>query len=949
MAGGYGDYVKRLKAGLTVAAGVAAGAVSRAAEVAKDLAEDLTAFRALKDYKLAGHVASAGPGGAWRVFAAVSKKPGARHGAAPRRRAAHSSRRGRGLRAAADGGGRLTARRRRRRCTGAVFPEASVWILDKKGLMDQASRAGRARGFDAFFELQRRSAAQMVKLKHPGVVKVIEPLEETGGQMVLLTEPVFGSLANVLGQFADVPTAPPDRTGAALSPLEVKYGLAHLAETLTFLHAEAKLAHCNLCPASVVLTRDGGWKLSGFEFVASTAEFGGPASGGRGVTYEYTSAHPAPWEEYCAPPLGYTAPELVGGCLASSDVALSGAADCFSLAALAAQLLTGRQLLPVGSSTGEYRSRLAGLPSADLSGVPGTLQPLLRGMLSSGPAARPNAAAFGGSQWFTEDMLLRCLKFLDTILQRESGQKVAFLKDLATFWHQFDDRLLQHRVLPPIVAEMRSDMVALAALPVVLAIMGRMKPEGFAASGILPVLRPIFEAADGEVLLALVRHLNVFFGLMPSDAHGSVLVPLMLRAFDSTNTRAQEETLKALQRLAPELPYALLRESLMPRVVALCLRTTSLVVRTTCLALMAQAAHRLDKEAAGAMLDVAGQIVAVDRSAGTALAVLRLGEAVGLHYGPELTCAKVLPLLCPLLASPGLNAAQFGAFVAAVRALLDRVAEKTGAALAAAAEGAGSAAAAAGGGAGARAGGGGGLAAAPPAPAGGSPLAAAAGGARGPAGAGWDAALPSSAGGSSLAAGATPSTGAPWSSAAWSSSPAAPVGGGSTPSSATWGAAAAQQQQRVHGGSGGALAPDIFSSGAPSDLLGGLSLGSPAAGPAAGGSGDLFASLAAPAAPARAQPARSPVLAAALKPPPSAHTNVNLLSGGGRGGDPFAGLAAGAAGGDPFASLAGAGAAPPAAAPGDPFASLAGGAVAGARRPQQQQQQWQGGGGGSLI
>jgi hypothetical protein len=93
--------------------------------------------------------------------------------------------------------------------------------------------------------------------------------------------------------------------------------------------------------------------------------------------------------------------------------------------------------------------------------------------------------------------------------------QVAFLRDLATFWQQFDDRLLQHRVLPPIVQEMRSDAVALAALPVVLAIMGRMKPEGFAASGILPVLKPIFEHADGEVLLALVKHLSVFYNMMP--------------------------------------------------------------------------------------------------------------------------------------------------------------------------------------------------------------------------------------------------------------------------------------------------------------------------------------------------------------------------------------------------------------------------------------------------
>eukprot|EP00878_Enallax_costatus_P038064 GHUV01043206.1.p1 GENE.GHUV01043206.1~~GHUV01043206.1.p1 ORF type:complete len:249 (+),score=59.91 GHUV01043206.1:473-1219(+) len=212
-------------------------------------------------------------------------------------------------------------------------------------------RAGRARGYDTVFEQQRRSCNQMLRIKHPGVVQVLEPLEETNAQMVIVTEPIFGSLHNVLTQFSDVPTAPDDRLGVSLSQLEIKYGLYHISETLQFLHHEAKLAHCNLNPGSVVVTRDGGWKLAGFEFVASIAEFGGP--GNAGVTFEYTSACPSPWEEYSQPRLAYTAPELVGGCLASSDVSLSGAADCFSLALLTYQLITGRQLMPVGSSTGD--------------------------------------------------------------------------------------------------------------------------------------------------------------------------------------------------------------------------------------------------------------------------------------------------------------------------------------------------------------------------------------------------------------------------------------------------------------------------------------------------------------------------------------------------------------------------------------------------------------------
>lgn len=128
------------------------------------------------------------------------------------------------------------------------------------------------------------------------MIKVLEPLEETNTQMVIVTEPVFGSLHNIITQFTDVPTAPDDRTAVKLSPLEVKYGLFHLSETLQFLHHEAKLAHCNMNPSAVIVTQDGSWKLAGFEFVSSIAEFGG--SGGAAVVFEYSSACPSPWEEY---------------------------------------------------------------------------------------------------------------------------------------------------------------------------------------------------------------------------------------------------------------------------------------------------------------------------------------------------------------------------------------------------------------------------------------------------------------------------------------------------------------------------------------------------------------------------------------------------------------------------------------------------------------------------
>ena len=68
----------------------------------------------------------------------------------------------------------------------------------------------------------------------------------------------------------------------------------------------------------------------------------------------------------------------------------------------------------------------------------------------------------------------------------------------------------------------------------------------------------------------------------------------------------------------------------------------------------------------------------MDRSAGTAMAVLRLGDAISSHYGPEITAMRVMPLISPLLICPSLTSPQFAAVVKSLKEMLDRVQEKRG-------------------------------------------------------------------------------------------------------------------------------------------------------------------------------------------------------------------------------------------------------------------------------
>ena len=61
---------------------------------------------------------------------------------------------------------------------------------------------------DQFLDLVRQDAAQMMRLRHPGVVRVIQALDESKAAMAMVTEPIFASAANVLGRHDNVGKVP---------------------------------------------------------------------------------------------------------------------------------------------------------------------------------------------------------------------------------------------------------------------------------------------------------------------------------------------------------------------------------------------------------------------------------------------------------------------------------------------------------------------------------------------------------------------------------------------------------------------------------------------------------------------------------------------------------------------------------------------------------------------
>ncbi|KAL3160085.1 hypothetical protein ABBQ32_010866 [Trebouxia sp. C0010 RCD-2024] len=608
---------------------------SQAAVAAKDLSSQVVGAKCLREYTVQGLTGSAGPGNMWKIFAARSRKEGTSH------------------------------------------PLASVWILDKRAVTE-ASR-GSARVAEAFLQLCRKDAANLAKLKHPNVVRLLEPFEETRSQLLMVTEAVTASVADVL-QLRKASSAGSSGAGSLqLSELEIKHGFLQVADGLHFLHTQANQIHRGISPEAICITAAGAWKLAGFGF-AMLADFGNTNPAEAAFDYGDSSASLA--AQSLKPALSYTAPELVKGAQQSSG-GLFSAADVFSLGVVMYEVIGEKQLLNVGQSAYDYYSKIASFHQLDLSCVPYELQTLLGPMLSVAPSARPSAISITGSQYFQGDVMLRALRFMDSMIQRDTMQKAAFLNDLTTFWHKFDDRVLRLKVLPHLLEEVRSEQLQQLVLPLVIHMLGKQDKQDFADSS-APALMPIFQAAKGETLLLLVHSTPTLLQSMPRPYVTSMMVPLLVRAADQVtggrdvaeDPRCQDEMLKQLPLVAEQTEYTTLKAELLPRMHALCLKTTSASVRVNALTCMARVAARLDEDEASKMLQTAGKVSSVDHTAPTVMCVLGLGDAIARQYGLAMAAQQVLPLLCPLLVQPTLSGPQFSQAMTMVKQILGQIESK---------------------------------------------------------------------------------------------------------------------------------------------------------------------------------------------------------------------------------------------------------------------------------
>lgn len=543
--------------------------------------------------------------------------------------------------------------------------EVAVFVFDKK-VVDKYQKFEK----DQIIDSLKKGVQQLTRLRHPRLLTVQHPLEESRDCLAFCTEPVFASLANVLGQWDNLPSpVPNDIKEYKLYDVETKYGLLQISEGLSFLHGGVKMVHGNLCLENIILNKSGAWKIMGFDFSISSTN---PSD----AEPKYTCKE---WEPnlppLCLPNPEYLAPEYI------LSVSCDSVSDMYSLGVVMHAVFNeGKPVFQVNKhdifkSFSRQLDQLSNISPALLNKIPEEVRDHVKMLLSVTPTVRPDADQITKIPFF-DDVGAVTLQYFDALFQRDNLQKSQFYKGLPKVLPKLPKRVVVYRILPALTSEfVNPDMVPFV-LPNVLLIAEECTKEEYVRL-ILPDLTPVFKQQEPiQILLIFLQKMDLLLTKTPAEDIKNCVLPMVYRALEAPSVQIQELCLNIIPTFANLIDYPSMKNSLIPKIKSACLQTSSLAVRVNSLVCLGKILEYLDKWfVIDEILPFLQQIPS--REPAVLMGILGIYKCTFSHkklgIPKEHLATKSLPHLVSLSIDNNLNLNQFNSFMAVIRDMLSRM------------------------------------------------------------------------------------------------------------------------------------------------------------------------------------------------------------------------------------------------------------------------------------
>ena len=305
--------------------------------------------------------------------------------------------------------------------------------------------------------------------------------------------------------------------------------------------------------------------------------------------------------------------------------------DMFTLGCTIYETYTGRKLLSCSNNVLTYKHAIESLAAADYSGLPDDLlrtqrtlafirsmrvyrslawfsilaldskrSAALRGLVTVDPRRRMGIRDFLQSAYYN-DINIRSIAFLGTLMEKDESTKASFFKGFLTLLPNFTPRIIQQKVIPPLMIELKNLTMAPFVLPLLFDMTKHMTQKQFSTivfphvrsespslSSHLPSflrmlartcrlipyhttqLLPLFQQRDNfRILVILMENLEL---LLPKIAHDHVvdaILPMVCELLDTPTANVQDMVVRQIPKIASMFEYTLFKQALLPRLVKL--------------------------------------------------------------------------------------------------------------------------------------------------------------------------------------------------------------------------------------------------------------------------------------------------------------------------------------------------------------------------------------------
>ncbi|KAF3761461.1 hypothetical protein M406DRAFT_84616 [Cryphonectria parasitica EP155] len=605
----------------------------------------------------------------------------------------------------------------KRKNTGKVY---SVFIFDKKLLDSHGSSLGRssASAFkkvtEEVVERLKKEASSLAKLRHPSILELVEPVEETrGGGLQFVTEPVTASLASLLqekddqerasgvgGRSSRYVTEDSDgtrrRREIEIDELEIQKGLLQISKALEFLHENAGLSD---------------WKISGLSFCSPPDNSSKPTSFQPMSLYEILNPDPR-LPRSLQLNLDYTSPDFV------LDNNLNVSADMFSLGILCVALYNSPHKSPLecNSSLSSYKRFFQS--SSTIPTVNNNFQssrPLpkdlvahvLPRLITRRPAQRLTAKEFQETEFF-DNILVSTIRFIEAFPAKTPNEKQSFLRGLSKVLPSFPKSVMEKKLLPALLDETKDKALLSLILGNVFKIIDLL-PSGRRAftDKVRPVLKDIFvtnakqtEDKDPQRdagLMVVLENISTIANNTPGKEFKDDMLPVVGAAIAAPTHSVVDAALRSLPVVLPVLDFSTIKNELFPVIAHVFSKTTSLAIKVRGLqAFVVLCGGSSDSADSGGLDGLDGErkkassSTALDKytmqekivplikviktkEPAVMMEALNVLRVVGDYADPEFIAMDILPILWQMSLGPLLNLKQFQSFMDLVKTLSRKV------------------------------------------------------------------------------------------------------------------------------------------------------------------------------------------------------------------------------------------------------------------------------------